>query len=204
MHIPVMVNEVVEYIGKNSGKIFVDATLGCGGYTKKILENYENCFVVGFDWDKEAIKYCEENLKEYISQNRLKIINQSYTNISNTLNMMGITTVDGVVFDLGMSTLQLKSNRGFSFIDDKLDMRMSEIFQFETAKEIINTYSQRQLLDIFFNYGEERHSDIVVKAICEYRRNKKIESAKELAEIVRGSLLKYYKGSRIHPATKIF
>jgi 16S rRNA (cytosine1402-N4)-methyltransferase len=204
MHIPVMCEEVVKYIGKNGGKIFVDATLGCGGHTEKILQHYDTSFVIGFDWDIYAIKYCEKKLQQYISANRLKIINESYVNIPDVLKTLKIPTVDGILFDLGMSTLQLKSSRGFSFEDENLDMRMSENFQFQTAKEIVNTYSPKELLEIFYNYGEERYAKIVVKSICEYRKNKSIDTAKELSEIIKKSLWRYYKNSRIHPATKIF
>ncbi len=204
MHIPVMVDIVIKYFSENKGKVFVDATLGCGGYAKKILENCKESFVIGIDCDINAINYTKEYLKDYIDKKRLVLINTSYINIKDVINNLGLESIDGVVFDLGMSTLQLRTNRGFSFSDEKLDMRMSQKDNSITAESIVNTFREDQLADIFYNYGEERYSRIVSKYICEYRKSKKIVSARELSELIKNKLGKFYYKSKIHPATKIF
>lgn len=211
MHIPVLVDRVVEFLQPQKGKVYLDATIGCGGYTEKIFEICPECKVIGVDWDEDAIEYTKQRLAKFIETNNLILVKQNFVNIKEILNTLNIKKIDAAVLDFGMSTLQLKSNRGFSFNDESLDMRMDKDPSKITAKEIINTFTSKQLTEIFRNYGEERNAKFIAEKIVEYRKKKPISSAKELAEIIFKIKNKRYKilknqpvKLKIHPATKIF
>lgn len=203
MHIPVLVNEVVDFLKMSKRNVFVDATLGCGGYTKKILDEIPNCKVVALDWDRNAVEYSKKYLSSYLEDGRLEILRRSYIEIKEIVSELKLDKVSGVVFDFGMSTLQLKTNRGFSFEDESFSMSMSGDNNF-SAEYVINHYDEKKLSDIFYNYGEEVLSRKIARLICEYREKKYIKSAKELAQIIKLNFQKYYRKSRIHPATRIF
>lgn len=215
MHIPVLANEVVEFLKPQNGKIYVDATIGCGGYTEKLFNLCSGCRVIGIDWDQQAVDYTKEKLKSYIEKGNLIVVRENFVNIKKVLQNLNIINVNGVMFDFGLSTLQIKSSRGFSFYDESLDMRMDNSQTSLTAYYIINNYSEEQLSEIFFKYGEERYSKLIAKEIVNYRKKKEIKTAKELVEIVRNIL--YSKNKQIYlkdkskkisfkfnPATRIF
>mgnify|MGYP001772857330 CR=1 FL=1 len=183
MHIPVLVNEVIEFLKPENGKTYVDATIGCGGYTEKLLSLCPNCKVIGIDWDSAAIDFSKERLKHYIEKGNLIIVKQNFINIKEIIAELKINTIAGAMFDFGFSTLQIKSGRGFSFNDEILDMRMDPSQTVLTASYILNNYSEKQLYEIFLKYGEERYSKFIAKEIVEYRKNKQINSAKDLIEI---------------------
>ncbi|MCS7151316.1 MAG: 16S rRNA (cytosine(1402)-N(4))-methyltransferase RsmH [Endomicrobia bacterium] len=213
MHIPVLIDEIIKFIQPKQTKVYLDATLGCGGYTEKILTICPACIVIGIDWDQQAIDFSKERLKKYIESGNLIVIKDNYQNVKHILKSLRIYTVDGAMMDLGMSTLQLKSSRGFSFNDDNLDMRMDPSTLTYTAEFIVNNFSEEELVKIFCTLGEEKHSKFIAKKIVEYRKNKKIEAAKELTQIVQSVLKPQYKRLKINnlqqsfkfnPATRIF
>ncbi|MCX7716000.1 MAG: 16S rRNA (cytosine(1402)-N(4))-methyltransferase RsmH [Endomicrobia bacterium] len=209
MHIPVLTKEVIEIIQPQKGKIYLDATLGCGGHTKKIFEKCPECIIIGIDWDKNAIEYAKQRLIDFILNKNLIIIHQNFINIKKILSELKIDRIDGAILDFGMSTLQLKSNRGFSFNDLSLDMRMDTETTTITAKDVVNNYSLKQLTEIFLNYGEEKYAKVIAEKIVEYRKKHPITSAKQLAYIITN--VKKIKSEKtqhgkikIHPATKVF
>lgn len=201
-HYPVMAHEAVDVLNCENGKIYIDATLGGGGYSKLILEKIQpNGKLFSFDVDIDAINASRQNLKDY---NNLTIINDSYTNIKNCLLEYGISEIGGgIVFDLGASYPQLTSDtRGFSFTkNSKLDMRFNQSAEF-SAYDLLNTYKEEDLVRIFSEYGEERFSKRIAKKIVEERKAKKIETTSDLASLIIRATPKVK--SHIHPATRVF
>lgn len=202
IHYPVMAEEAVDALNCQDGKLYIDATLGGGGYSELILKKIgKNGKLISFDVDIDAIKASEEKLKDY---NNLTIVNDSYTNIKNYLSQNNIKEITGgVVFDLGASYPQLTSEtRGFSFSKDAdLDMRFNQSADF-SAFDLINTYKEDDLVRIFSEYGEERFSKRIAKKIVESRRTKSIKTTKELSNLIIEATPKIK--SNIHPATRVF
>lgn len=201
-HYPVMLNEAVDALECENGKLYIDGTLGGGGYSELILKRISpSGRLISFDVDEFAIKSSSERLKDY---ENLTIVNDSYTNIKKYLAENNIKEIDGgVVFDLGASTPQLTSKqRGFSFMSDsKLDMRFNQEADF-SAYDVINDYKEDELVRIFSEYGEERFSKRIAKKIVETRKIKKIETTKELVNIIFEATPRIK--SKIHPATRVF
>src|SRR5574344_44110 len=175
-HFTVMKNEAVDALNCRDGLIYVDCTLGGGGHSELILQKISpNGKLISFDVDEDAIKAASERLKDY---NNLTIVKDSYTNIKKVLHNLGIEKINGgVIFDLGASYHQLtKAQRGFSFSKDApLDMRFNQDADF-SAFDVVNKYSEDELVRIFSEYGEERFSKRIAKAIINYRRNKIINT----------------------------
>lgn len=201
MHTSVLLNESIKYLNLKKNSIIVDCTLGYGGHSTKILENIPNGFLYAFDQDKEAIKYASLRLKG-VGLN-FEIINTNFKNIKKEI-LGRCDGVDGILFDLGVSSPQLdNAERGFSFHKDApLDMRMNKD-EGISAKEVINTYSFDALLKIFLEYGEEKYSSSIAKGIIKYRENKEIETTLELAEIIKANVPEKYRRAG-HPARKVF
>jgi Predicted S-adenosylmethionine-dependent methyltransferase involved in cell envelope biogenesis len=154
MHIPVLLEEAVDLLLGSGGKLFVDCTVGLGGHTRRILEKNPQAFVIGIDRDPFALEKAEENLREF--EGRFSLYKANYSDLDLVLKEEGIDAVDGFLFDLGMSMLQLKSPRGFSFQrDEPLDMRMDPEERL-TAFDVVNKYSEKDLERILREYGEER------------------------------------------------
>ena len=198
-HIPVMCDEVLEFLNPQKNKTYVDATFGQGGYSKQILSK-ANCCVVGIDRDKEAKKYAKIIKKKFDSKFYFK--NERFSNIEKIFKNK---KVDGITFDLGMSNTQLSSGtRGFSFSNDgPLDMRMGMQKDKElTAKKIINNYTEKQLLNIFRKFGEERNSQKISKAIVSARKFRTITSTSELSRIIND--VNTVGNQKKNPSTKIF
>ena len=202
MHISVLLEEAVNSLNLNEDSIIVDATLGYGGHSSKILERIKRGHLFAFDQDSEVIPY---------STNRLNAIGTNFTIIkSNFINMkkellnLGITKVDGVLFDLGASSPQLdNSDRGFSYHNDaKLDMRMDRENSF-SAYDVVNNYDISKLTEIFNKYGESKFSRNIAKKIVEYRKNKNIETTLELVEIIKTAVPMKFRVDK-HPARQIF
>ena len=198
-HKPVMCEEVLSILNPSDGCVYLDGTLGAGGHSRKILESAD-CSVIGIDKDPTAIELCRDLEKQY--GNKFLSINGSFGNLSQHLNSIGINKIDGILLDLGTSSMQLGTpERGFSFqFDAPLDMRMTQTG--ERAYDIINSLSEDSLADIIFYFGEERRSRKIAKAIVNKRKIKKIKTTFDLNEIV----LSVKKGNnkKIHPATKTF
>ena len=201
-HYTVMLNEAVDALECEDGKIYVDCTLGGGGHSELILERISpNGRLISFDIDDEAIAHASERLKKYPN---LTIVKSSYTNIKSELKKLGIDKITGgVVVDLGASYHQLtKAERGFSFSKDApLDMRFNMDADF-SAYDVVNTYKEEDLVRIFSEYGEERFSKRIAKKIVETRAKKKIETTGELAELIINATPRVK--SNIHPATRVF
>ena len=202
MHVSVLLNESIENLNIKEDGIYVDCTLGFAGHSKEILKRIKKGKLFAFDQDGEAINYSKKILDQ-ISGN-YEIIKSNFAFIKSELNKRGIEKVDGVLFDLGVSSVQLdEAERGFSFHKDaKLDMRMDTDQSF-SAYDVVNDYSKEELEKIFFNYGEEKYSRSIASAIVRERGNKKIETTLELAELIKNSVPQKYKRDS-HPARKVF
>jgi len=202
MHYSVLLNECIDNLNIKEDGIYVDATLGYAGHSKEILKRLKRGFLFAFDADEEAIAYSHQLLSE-ISCN-FKIFHSNFVHMKEKLNEQGITKVDGILFDLGFSSPQVdNAERGFSFMHDApLDMRMDRTKPF-SAYEVVNEYGEKELTDIFYLYGEEKMSRVIAKKICEVRKNKKIETTKELVSIISASVgAKYF--NLHHPERQIF
>lgn len=199
MHYSVLKEELLEGLNIQDGKIFVDATIGYAGDSKEILKQIPNGFLYGFDQDKKAVEYSTSALTKI--GNNFKIFNTNFVNMDETFEMIGIKEVDGIIFDLGFSSPQIDDEkRGFSFMHDgPLDMRMSS--EGKSAKDIINEYSENELAEIFFKYGEEKLSRVIAKNIK--KESKDISSTLELVEVIKNATGAnyFYKN---HPERKIF
>ncbi len=201
MHISVLLEESIRYLNLKEDSIIVDATLGYGGHSSNILKKIPNGFLYAFDQDKDAIKEASKKLAS-VSPN-YEIINTNFVNLKKELDKRNIK-VDGILFDLGVSSPQLdNAERGFSFHKDaKLDMRMNRDDEL-TAYEVVNEYSYEKLTNIFYKYGEEKYASKIAKGIIQYRDTKKIESTLELAEIIKANVPEKYR-KKGHPARKVF
>ncbi len=201
-HYPVMLNEAVDALNCEDGKLYIDATLGGGSYSELILKRIApNGRLIAFDVDIDAVNFSSEKLKHY---ENLTIVNDSYTNIKKYLEENNINEIDGgIVFDLGASTPQLTSKeRGFSFLSEsKLDMRFNQSGDF-SAYDVVNDYKEAELVRVFSEYGEERFSKRIAKKIVAARKIKKIETTKELVDIIFEATPRIK--SKIHPATRVF
>ena len=199
MHYSVLKEELLEGLNIQDGKIYVDATIGYAGDSKEILKQIPNGFLYGFDQDKKAVEYSTSALTKI--GNNFKIFNTNFVNMDETFETIGIKEVDGIIFDLGFSSPQIDDEkRGFSFMHDgPLDMRMSS--EGKSAKDIINEYSENELTEIFFKYGEEKLSRVIAKNIK--KESKNISSTLELVEVIKTATGAnyFYKN---HPERKIF
>lgn len=201
-HISVLLNESISSLNLKENSIVVDATLGYGGHSSNILDRINKGYLFAFDQDSEAIRYSTDRLKN-IGTN-FTIIKSNFVNMKKELEKLGINHVDAVLFDLGVSSPQLDDkSRGFSFHEDaKLDMRMDKD-QKLSAYEVVNNYSEKELTNIFYKYGEDKFSKNIARKIVEYRKAKKIESTLELVEIIKSAVPIKYRINK-HPARQIF
>lgn len=201
MHESVLLTESIEYLNLNKKSIIVDCTLGYAGHSSQILKEIKEGYLYAFDQDKEAIKEADKRLKEI--GNNYEIINTNFVNLKEEINKR-IDKVDGILFDLGVSSPQLdEAERGFSFHKDaKLDMRMNKE-QNLSAYDIVNNYPLEKLTKIFHTYGEEKYSLSIARGIVKARENKKIETTLELAEIIKENVPEKYRRMG-HPARKVF
>ncbi len=201
-HKPVLLEETINGLNIKQNGIYVDGTLGGAGHSKEILKQLSSKgLLVGIDRDEEALKAAKENLKEF--QN-VKYIHGNHDEITEILENLDIKEVDGILLDLGVSSYQLdERNRGFSYLgNNELDMRMDKT-QPLTAKKVVNTYSEEELANIIYEYGEERFSRQIARKICEYRKNKEIETTEELVNIIEKSMPAFAKKDG-HPAKRTF
>lgn len=204
IHTSVMLNECMDFLSPESGKTYVDGTLGLGGHTERILQlSAPEGRVVAFDWDENALVRAQDRLLPF--GDRLQIQRRNFAEISTGLDSVGIEKIDGMMIDVGLSSLQLDmGNRGFSFQQDEiLDMRMDSRGE-TTAGSIIQTATEEQLADIFYYYGEERQARPIAAAIVAERKNNKIETTKQLVGVVARAVPKRFHPKRIHVATKVF
>ncbi len=188
-HIPVLLTEVLDHLACHEGGIFIDGTFGAGGYTRGILDSNPNARVIGFDRDPNAIRTGLETEGKY--PNRFSFIHDCFGNMASHLD----ETVDGIVLDLGVSSMQIdQAERGFSFrVDGPLDMRMGQSGR--SAKDYVNSLSEKELADIIFTYGEEKASRRIASAIVNTRKRTPITTTLQLAEIIHNVMPKPKDGS---------
>ena len=199
-HIPVLLNECIEGLNIKENWIYVDGTLGGAGHSFEIATNLKNTgTLIGIDRDEEAIKKAKDTLKDF---KNVIYVQDNHDNIKEILERLNIEKVDGILLDLGVSSYQIdEETRGFSYIKNSpLDMRMDKT-QKLTAKEVVNTYSEQDLADIIYKYGEEKFSRQIARRICEYRKTKEIETTTELVQIIEKCVPKQNQG---HPAKRTF
>jgi len=185
IHTPVLVKEVIKYLRIRPEGVYVDATVGTGGHAKFILEKLKTGLFVGIDRDKYQLDITRNYLKAY--KKKARFFQSNYTSLKELLKKLQIKFIDGILFDFGISSIQLETpSRGFSFQSDgPLDMRMGTTGKNTiTAGDIINTYSRENLAEIFYKYGEEKYSRRIASGIVDYRSSKKIESTEELNRII--------------------
>jgi len=202
MHYTVMKNESIMGLNLKETGVYVDATLGYAGDSSEILKRVKKGFLFAFDQDSEAIT-CSDNLLKQIGKN-YEIIKSNFLYMKEELASRNISGVDGILFDLGVSSPQLDTDyRGFSFHKDaKLDMRMDLNSNF-SAYDVVNTYDEKQLADIIFRYGEEKYAKSIARNIVKARIDKPIETTFELVDIIKKSMpMKELKKS--HPARRTF
>jgi len=204
VHTPVLLEEAVRYLAPANGGIYVDGTLGLGGHTEKILRTCgPSGRVIGFEWDANALALARERLKPF--GQRFTGLHRNYAEIMVSLAEMNIGKVDGLLLDLGVSSLQFDmGTRGFSYqADGPLDMRMDERSPL-TADVIVNTYSKEELADIFYYLGEERQARRIADHIVAERKKRRIVTTVHLSRIVAAAVPKRFQPRKIHAATKVF
>ena len=201
MHKSVLLDESIHYLNLKDNSVIVDCTLGYGGHSSEILKRIPNGFLYAFDQDLDAINSSQKRLSELASN--YEIIKSNFVNLRKELTKR-TDLVDGILYDLGVSSPQLdEDERGFSFHKDaRLDMRMDKSSPF-SAYDVVNTYSYEELTNILYKYGEEKYASSIVKNIIKKREIKPIETTLELAEIIKESVPEKYRRDK-HPARKTF
>ena len=200
-HKPVLYKETIENIIDKRPLIYVDCTLGGGGHTEGILKNStEDSKVIAIDQDDQAIKFAKKRLEKY--ENKLQIFKDNFKNLDTVVYLGGYEKVDRILMDIGVSSTQLDDvERGFSYkYEAKLDMRMNRDLKI-SAWDVVNKFSEKEIADIIYKYGEEPKSRKIAKNIVEYRKNKNIDTTIELSNIVIKSIGKSMKK---HPSKRTF
>jgi 16S rRNA (cytosine1402-N4)-methyltransferase len=199
VHIPVMLNEVLATLSPRDGSVYLDGTFGGGGYARAILE-FAHCTLWAIDRDPEAIERGASLIAHF--PGRLHLLHGQFGDMMALLAQSGVTALDGIVFDLGVSSFQIDDpGRGFSFRHDgPLDMRMGK--QGTSAADLVNTLPERALADLLYEFGEERASRRIAHAISTARQEARIETTSRLADIIRSVLPPDRSGN--HPATRSF
>ncbi len=204
-HYSVLLGETIEQLNIRPDGIYVDGTLGGAGHAGEVVKRLSGKGrLIGIDQDADAIRAAGERLSEY--KDRVTIIRSNYANMKEELQNIGITGVDGIVLDLGVSSFQLDTpERGFTYreADAPLDMRMDDRVS-RTAKDIVNEYSEMELYRIIRDYGEDKFAKNIAKHIVAERTKKPIETAGELTEIIRASIPKKVQATGGHPAKRTF
>ena len=202
-HVSVLLNECIENLNIKPDGIYVDGTMGGAGHSLEIVKKLsEKGMLIGIDRDEEALAVAKERLKEF---NNVKYVHDNHDNIDEIIKNLNIKGVDGILLDLGVSSYQIdEKTRGFTYMDDgPLDMRMDKS-QKLTAEYIVNNYKEQDLARIIFEYGEEKFSRKIARNICEYRKNKKIETTGELVKIIDKSIPGKFREKNSHPAKRTF
>ncbi len=202
-HKPVLLQECINGLNIRKNKIYLDGTLGGAGHSIEIAKRLDNTgMLIGIDRDEEALEVAKQKLNKY---NNVKFVHGNHDNIKEILKELKIDGVDGILLDLGISSYQIdEASRGFSYMKDaKLDMRMDKSQEL-TAEYVVNNYKEEELARIIFEYGEEKFSRQIAKKICEERKNKKIESTKELVKIIESVVPNYIRKQDGHPAKRTF
>ena len=199
-HIPVLLQEVLDIINPQDNGVYVDATFGAGGYAKAILSK-ANCNVIGIDCDQYTQSYATQIRQVF--GNRFHFVNDNFVNVGTVLEKLNIQLINGIVFDLGVSSMQLEDkDRGFSFTGDApLDMRMDNRLSI-TATKLVNELHEKELADLIYQYGGERKSRLIAKSIVHFRQKKKIVTTSQLIKAMQ-AVKRGYRDD-IHFATRTF
>ena len=202
-HTPVLYEESISYLNINPDGIYVDCTLGGGGHAIRIAERLKTGKLIGIDQDQAAISAALKILSDF--KNKVIIIRDNFLNIKDILSAVKISNVNGILLDLGVSSYQLdNASRGFSYMQNAdLDMRMDDRNSL-TAYQIVNTYDEKRLSKIFYEYGEERFAGRISKAIIKARSEKPLQTTFEICDIIKSSLPKQSKKGGSHPAKRVF
>ena len=200
-HKPVLLQECIEGLQIKPDGIYVDGTMGAGHSIEIVKRLSAKGKLIGIDRDEEALKASKERLSSY---KNVEYIHDNHDNIKDILQKLHIEKVDGILLDLGVSSYQLdERNRGFSYLgENELDMRMDKTQEL-TAKRVVNYYSEKELANLIYEYGEERFSRQIARNICNYRKEKTINTTKELVDIIEKSIPKS-KQNDGHPAKRTF
>lgn len=200
-HKPVLFEETIDALNIRPDGVYLDGTLGGGGHSEAILQRLTTGTLLSIDQDPDAIKAAGERLKDY---DRSIIVRGNFSDMKELAAAHGLTELDGVLLDIGVSSYQLDTpERGFSYHHDApLDMRMSK--EGPTAAELVNTLPREELARIFFQYGEEKNANRIADGICRAREVEKIETTGQLAEVIKSSVPAAVRRSEGHPARKTF
>ncbi|MGZ3604749.1 MAG: 16S rRNA (cytosine(1402)-N(4))-methyltransferase RsmH [Thermodesulfobacteriota bacterium] len=200
-HIPVLVEEVMTFLGCEAGRTYVDATLGGGGHASEILKrSAPDGILIGMEWDEDALSEATGALRPF--GDRVKIFRENFIHLP---DLMKNESVDGILLDLGLSSIQLeKEGRGFSFRGDgALDMRMDQRMD-ETAADLVNRLSSEELESIIFQYGEERWAKRIARAVVQEREREPIRTVEALRKVIYRTIPKRFHSRRIDPSTRTF
>lgn len=203
-HFPVLLQEVISCLTPENGDVIFDATLGGAGHAAHILEKISPAgMLIGVDKDEEAIERAGERLRDF--EGRVILIKGDFRDVDGILEASHVESIDGAVFDLGVSSFQLdEARRGFSFLKDgPLDMRLNA-HQKLSARAVVNKFSREELFEIIGEYGEEKHARLLAGEICRARRKKEIKTTGELVGIIQKAIGSKYTRQRIHPACRTF
>ena len=203
-HIPVLFHEIMDIMAPKAGEVFVDCTLGGGGHSRGFLERMgDDGRLIGIDQDTNALKAAQDNLAEF--GDRVTYVHSNYNNLDEILNQYAPDGVDGILFDIGVSSHQLdEKDRGFSYMQDApLDMRMDQSRKF-SAGDVVNTYSEDELHRIIKEYGEERWAKRIAKFIVDFRKDKPVDTTGELVDIIKRAIPKGAREEGSHPAKRTF
>lgn len=207
-HTSVLLHETIDNLKVHDGGLYVDATFGGGGHARYLLSQLKEGTLVGFDQDEYAIKTAQSNFADFLqadSQPRLELVHNNFSHLTEELEKLGHGPIDGIYYDLGVSSPQLdQAERGFSYrFDARLDMRMDQSQDFD-AYQLVNQYSQKQLADVLYRYGDERFSRQIARKIVEKRQIKPIETTFELVDIIKEAIPAAVRRTGGHPAKKSF
>mgnify|MGYP000779132959 CR=1 FL=1 len=202
-HKPVLLHECLGALAIKPDGIYVDGTLGRAGHSLEIVRRLTTGRLIALDRDETAIEAANRRLGDYLD--KVTLVHSNFSALDAVLHELGVHGVDGMLFDLGVSSPQLdEAQRGFSYKQDApLDMRMDESAAL-TAREVVNTYSYEELRRILFEYGEERYAPAIAKRICQHREQKPIETTLELADIIRSAMPASALREKQHPAKRSF
>lgn len=202
-HVSVLLDECIENLNIKPDGIYVDGTLGMGGHSEQILKRLTTGRLIGIDRDETAIDRAGERLKDY--SDRLTLVHSNFCDVASVLDELGISGVDGMLFDLGVSSPQLdESVRGFSYMNDApLDMRMDNSSVL-SAWNVVNEWPEEELVRILRDYGEERYARRIASRICEYRSGKPVETTLELVDIIKSAMPAAALREKQHPAKRSF
>jgi 16S rRNA (cytosine1402-N4)-methyltransferase len=203
-HKPVLMNEVLHYLNIKPGKTYLDVTFGTGGHTRAILEKEPTCSVIAFDWDADELERYGTPLKEEFGD-RLTLVWGNFAILYKLLKKAGVSKVDGILADFGTSQVQIAEREGVSFWrNTPLDMRLSPAHFQQTAADVVNQMSEKDLRELFWELGEEQHARSIARAIDLARSKKKIETTGQLVDIIIKAMPATVKKRGTHPATKVF